>query len=105
MLQEEQRSLVALLGIALDLARSMVDNHVYEIMHYGKILNASFNRYQVPRFKDVPELDIHLLDRPDLDPAGGGETPIIAIAPAIANAVFHATGKRIREMPIRLTHA
>jgi isoquinoline 1-oxidoreductase len=67
----------------------------------GKILNANFNRYQVPRFKDVPELDIHLLDRPGLDSAGGGETPIIAVAPAIANAVFQATGVRIRSMPIR----
>jgi CO/xanthine dehydrogenase Mo-binding subunit len=68
----------------------------------GKILNAKFSRYQVPRFKDVPELDIHLLNRPDLDPAGGGETPIIAVAPAIANAVFQAAGVRIRSMPIRL---
>lgn len=68
----------------------------------GKVLNASFWRYLVPRFSDVPELDIHLLDRPDLPSVGAGETPIIAVAPAIANAVFHATGRRIREMPIRL---
>ncbi|NQT81667.1 xanthine dehydrogenase family protein molybdopterin-binding subunit [bacterium] len=67
----------------------------------GKVLNPSFRQYQVPRFADVPELDIHLLDRPDLPSAGGGETPIIAIAPAIANAVFEATGIRIRCMPIR----
>jgi len=67
----------------------------------GKVLNASFSKYPVPRFADVPELDIHLLDRPDLPSAGGGETPIIAIAPAIANAVFQATGIRIRSMPIR----
>jgi isoquinoline 1-oxidoreductase beta subunit len=71
----------------------------------GKMGNASFSKYQVPRFSDVPELDVHLLNRPDLPSAGGGETPIIAIAPAIANAVFHATGARIREMPIRLPHA
>lgn len=68
----------------------------------GKVLNASFADYPVPRFQDVPELDIRLLDRPDLASAGGGETPIIAIAPAIANAVFHATGERVRQMPIRL---
>jgi len=67
----------------------------------GKILNASFGKYRVPRFKDVPELDIHLLDRRDLSSAGGGETPIIAIAPAIANAVFDTTGIRIRSLPIR----
>jgi isoquinoline 1-oxidoreductase len=66
----------------------------------GQILNASFGKYKVPRFDDVPELDIHLLDRPDLASAGAGETPIIAIAPAIANAVFHATGERCRSMPI-----
>jgi len=68
----------------------------------GKILNASFFRYEVPRPSDVPEMDVHLLNRPDIPSAGAGETPIIAIAPAIANAVFHATGLRIREMPIRL---
>ena len=69
----------------------------------GEMLNARFRQYLVPRFSDVPELDIHLLNRPDLPSVGGGETPIIAIAPAIGNAVFHATGKRIREMPIRLS--
>ena len=68
----------------------------------GKMLNASFGRYRVPRFADVPELDIHLLDRPDLPSAGAGETPLIAVAPAIANAVFAATGVRVRSMPIRL---
>jgi len=68
----------------------------------GKILNASFAQYLVPRFEDVPELDIHLMNRPDIEPAGGGETPLIAIAPAIANAVFDATGVRVRELPIKL---
>jgi isoquinoline 1-oxidoreductase len=69
----------------------------------GKVLNATFSKYAVPRFADVPELDIHLLNRPDLASAGGGETPIIAVAPAIANAVFQATGIRIRSLPIRGT--
>jgi len=55
-----------------------------------------------PDLEDVPELDILLLNRPDLDSAGAGETPIIAIAPAIGNAVFQATGLRVRSMPIRL---
>jgi isoquinoline 1-oxidoreductase len=68
----------------------------------GKIQNAGFARYAVPRFDDVPELDIHLLNRPDLPSVGAGETPIIAVAPAIAGAVFHATGRRVRQMPIRL---
>ncbi len=60
------------------------------------------SKYLVPRFDDVPQLDVHLLDRPDLKSAGAGETPVIAIAPAIANAVFRAAGQRVREMPIRL---
>lgn len=68
----------------------------------GRMRNASFGEYEVPRLSDVPEFDIHLLNRPDLASAGGGETPIIAIAPAIANAVFHATGARLREMPLQL---
>ena len=68
----------------------------------GEIQTASFRSYQVPRYEDVPELDIQLINRPDLPSAGAGETPIICIAPAIANAVFQTTGKRIRSMPIRL---
>lgn len=66
----------------------------------GKILNASFAGYRVPRFKDVPKIDVHLINKTDIPSAGGGETPIIAIAPAIGNAVFAATGVRIRSMPI-----
>jgi isoquinoline 1-oxidoreductase len=68
----------------------------------GQVLTISFRKYPVPRFDDVPELDIQLLNRPDLASAGAGETPIIAIAPAIANAVFHATGTRLRALPLRL---
>jgi isoquinoline 1-oxidoreductase len=68
----------------------------------GRITNGNFSDYLVPRFADLPELDIQLLDRPDLPPAGAGETPIVAIAPAIANAVFQATGVRVRQMPLRL---
>ena len=71
----------------------------------GRVANASFWTYKVPRFADLPQLGIHLLDRPDIPPAGAGETPIIAIAPAIANAVFDATGLRLRAMPLRLPKA
>lgn len=67
----------------------------------GKILNASFAGYHVPRFRDVPKIDVHLVNKSDIPSAGGGETPIIAIAPAIANAVFAATGVRLRSMPMR----
>ncbi len=66
----------------------------------GKILNAGFNRYRVPRFSDVPVLETVLLDRKDLPSAGAGETPIVAVAPAIGNAIFHAAGVRLRSLPM-----
>jgi isoquinoline 1-oxidoreductase len=69
----------------------------------GMITNASFAGYKVPRFEDLPKLDIHLINKTDIPSAGGGETPIIAIAPAVANAVFNATGLRVRSMPMENT--
>ena len=54
----------------------------------------------MPRFADVPPIEVVLVDRPDLPSAGAGETPIITIAPAIANAIFDATGRRIRSLPL-----
>ena len=71
----------------------------------GQLLNGSFADYRVPRFRDMPRLDVILLDRQDLEPAGAGETPIIAIAPAVANAVFDATGKPVRALPARIPAA
>jgi isoquinoline 1-oxidoreductase len=68
----------------------------------GRVTNARFAAYRVPRFRDVPKADVILLDRKDLAPAGAGETPIIAVAPAVANAVFDATRKRVRSMPVRV---
>jgi isoquinoline 1-oxidoreductase len=69
----------------------------------GRLLNGRFAQYKVPRFRDVPPFEVVLLDRKDLAPAGAGETPIIAVAPAIANAVAHATGRPARSMPVRAT--
>ena len=66
----------------------------------GQIRNASLSEYRVPRLPDLPEIDVVLIDQPDQPSAGGGETPIVAIAPAIANAVFSACGVRLRAMPL-----
>ena len=71
----------------------------------GQLLNGSFSQYRVPRFRDVPPMETVLLDRPDIEAAGAGETPIIAVAPALANAVFAATGQRLRSLPLRLRPA
>ena len=66
----------------------------------GRITNARFARYRVPRFKDVPEIEAVLLDRKDLPSAGAGETPIMGVAPAIGNAIYDATGTRITSLPM-----
>lgn len=66
----------------------------------GKILNSRFSKYRVPRFSDTPKIEFVLLDRKDLPSAGAGETPIIGIAPAIGNAIFAATGKRLTSLPL-----
>jgi CO/xanthine dehydrogenase Mo-binding subunit len=66
----------------------------------GKILNSRFSRYRLPRFSDIPVLETVLLDRKDLSPAGAGETPIVGLAPAVSNAIFNATGIRLRSLPM-----
>jgi isoquinoline 1-oxidoreductase len=66
----------------------------------GKILNARFSRYRMPRFSDVPPIETVLVNRKDLPSTGAGETPIVGIAPAIGNAIFAATGTRLRELPL-----
>jgi isoquinoline 1-oxidoreductase len=68
----------------------------------GRCETARLSQYRLPRFSDVPQVETVLLDRPDLAPAGAGETPIMAIAPAIADALFTITGKRVRKMPLTL---
>jgi isoquinoline 1-oxidoreductase len=68
----------------------------------GQISTTNFSSYRVPRMADVPELDIVLVNRPDLPSVGAGETPIIAVAPAIANAVHRASEFRCRSLPLRI---
>ncbi|MES2658758.1 MAG: molybdopterin cofactor-binding domain-containing protein [Verrucomicrobiota bacterium] len=66
----------------------------------GRILNPRFSQYRVPRFSDVPPIDIVLVNRTDLPSAGAGEAPILGIAPAIGNAIFAATGRRHLALPM-----
>jgi isoquinoline 1-oxidoreductase len=67
---------------------------------HGRIVNPRLSQYRVPRFSDVPKIELVLLDRKDIPSAGAGETPIVGIAPAIANAIYSATGIRLRSMPL-----
>ncbi|HYM75334.1 MAG TPA: molybdopterin cofactor-binding domain-containing protein [Candidatus Dormibacteraeota bacterium] len=66
----------------------------------GKILNGRLSRYRVPRFSDVPAHETVLLDRKDIPSVGAGECPMIGLAPAVANAIFDATGVRLRGLPL-----
>ncbi len=66
----------------------------------GKVTNPRFAAYRVPRFADTPEIEVVLIDRKDLASAGAGETGIVAVAPAVGNAIFAATGSRLRQMPM-----
>jgi isoquinoline 1-oxidoreductase len=66
----------------------------------GRILTNRLSKYRVPRFSDMPVIESVLLDRKDLPSAGAGETPIVGVAPAIGNAIFDATGRRLRSLPM-----
>jgi isoquinoline 1-oxidoreductase len=66
----------------------------------GKILNPSISAYRLPRFSDLPEIEIIMIDRKDLPSAGAGEAPIIGIAPAIRNAILDATGTGLTNLPL-----
>lgn len=66
----------------------------------GKILNPSISAYRVPRFSDMPEIEIIMVDRKDLPSAGAGEAPIIGVAPAIRNAILDASGVGLNNLPL-----
>ena len=66
----------------------------------GRVLNNLFSKYRVPRFSDIPSLDAFLIDRTDQPPVGAGEASIVGVAPAISNAIFDATGIRLRSLPL-----
>jgi isoquinoline 1-oxidoreductase len=75
---------------------------LYESIDFanGRILNPQLSKYRVPRFADVPKIEVVLVDRKDLPSAGAGETPIMGIAPAVGNAIYDAIGIRVRSMPM-----
>jgi nicotinate dehydrogenase subunit B len=84
-------------GTVMALGGALLESASFE---RGRVVRPSLSGYRVPRFTDIPELDVVLLDRPDLPSAGAGETPLIAVAPAVANAIFAATGQRLRSLPL-----
>ena len=67
----------------------------------GQVKERNLDAYKPLRMSDVPELDIVFVAS-DAFPSGLGEPPLIPVAPAIGNAIFAATGQRVRDLPIRL---
>jgi len=72
----------------------------------GRVANATFGDYLVPVNADVPDMDVVFVGAPDpanpLGAKGVGEVGLVGVPAAIANAVHHATGRRIRSLPITI---
>lgn len=75
---------------------------LFEAIHFdnGRISNPYFADYRLPRFSDVPQIEVELIDRKDQPSMGAGETPLMGLAPAVAGAIFSATGIRLRSLPL-----
>lgn len=93
-------SIVWGIGIAL-MEEGIIDHN------FGRYVNNNLTDYHVPVNADVPNIEIHFIEKPDeiatpIGTKGLGEIALIGFSAAVANAVFHATGKRIRQLPITL---
>lgn len=73
-----------------------------EQVHYGAngVESTSWENYPIFRFEDVPDTEVFMIDRPELEPLGAGEAAQGPVSAAIANAIFDATGSRLREIPL-----
>ena len=89
-------------GIGMALHEETLIDHAF-----GRIMNPNLAEYHVPVHADIHDIDVIFVEEPDelINPMGIkgiGEIGIVGVAAAIANAVFHATGKRVRDLPITL---
>jgi xanthine dehydrogenase YagR molybdenum-binding subunit len=89
-------------GIGMALHEETLVDH-----YFGRIMNANIAEYHVPVNADVHDIKVIFVDEPDdtinpLGIKGLGEIGIVGVAAAIANAIYHATGKRVRDLPITL---
>jgi len=67
----------------------------------GKAVETNFHQYKMPRINDIPEIEVHIMDN-DEKPGGVGEPGLPPFAPALCNAIFDLTGKRIRKLPFNM---
>ncbi|HEY2655429.1 MAG TPA: xanthine dehydrogenase family protein molybdopterin-binding subunit [Solirubrobacteraceae bacterium] len=91
-------------GTVMDIGMTMLEETVFD--DTGRIANATFGDYLIPAHADVPDLDVVFVGTPDtvrpLGIKGMGEISGVGLSAAIANAVYHATGRRIRSLPITI---
>lgn len=93
-------------GIIMGIGQALLEEGLVDLRN-GRTVNNNMGDYLVPTNSDVPDIQVISVGVPDYNASalggkGVGEVGIVGVAPAIANAVFHATGKRIRELPITL---
>ncbi len=92
-------------GIVMGLGLALMEETQFDERN-GRIMNPSLAEYHVPVHMDVPEIEVMWTDIPDPHaPAGArgvGEIGITGVGAAVANAVYNATGKRVRDLPITL---
>lgn len=96
-------------GVTFGLGMALTELGVHDASQTGggRLVTASLGAYHVPVAADIPAMDVHFLDRPDpvanvMGARGLGEIGIVGLPGAIANAVYHATGKRVRDLPIHV---
>jgi CO/xanthine dehydrogenase Mo-binding subunit len=92
-------------GAVMGIGMTMLEQTVFD-SETGRIANATFGDYLIPTHADVPELDVVFVGMPDtvrpVGIKGIGEIGVVGVSAAIANAVYHATGRRIRSLPITI---
>ncbi|KQV79607.1 xanthine dehydrogenase family protein molybdopterin-binding subunit [Rhizobium sp. Root1220] len=93
-------------GIIMGIGQALLEEGLVD-QRNGRLMNNNVGDYLLPTNSDVPDIQVISVGVPDVNASalggkGVGEVGIVGVAPAIANAVFHATGKRIRDLPITL---
>ncbi|MBD2360573.1 xanthine dehydrogenase family protein molybdopterin-binding subunit [Anabaena minutissima FACHB-250] len=91
-------------GITWGIGMALMEKTVMD-MNSGKVIGANLSDYLIPVHADIPNMEVQFIEEHDphvnsLGTKSLGELPIVGVAAAIANAVYHATGKRIRDLPI-----
>jgi len=94
-------------AVVMGVGMALFEHTTYDDQHHGAPINSNLADYVVSTNADAPEIDVVFLDYPDthlnaFGARGIGEIGLAGVAPAIASAVYHATGVRVRELPIRI---